>query len=167
MDVLVTIPNEPILEGVVAFSDTFTLTATSQLSNVIRSQANGTTQAVLYPSVKMGASQGGEGHPGSQVSYNFVLTNTGANSDAFQLSVASSWVTNLSMESTGDIAVGEAVSLTLVVDIPKSAVDGETEPAVLTAVSCCDRDVSTSTSALTTARWFRYYFPLGFRYVRE
>jgi uncharacterized membrane protein len=159
----VTIPNEPVLEGAVIASDTFTLTATSQLSNTVRSRVTGTTLVVTDPGVELSASQIGEGNLGEQVSYSFVLTNTGGYSDTFLLLAESTWTTKVSLESASELATGEAVTLTMIVDIPMGVVDGETEIAVLTAVSGCNQDAIARTSALTTARWRRYYFPLMFR----
>ena len=87
----VKIPNS-LLEGSVIYSDTFTLTATSQLSNVVSSQAEGITLALVDTGVELSPNQSGEGYPGAQVGYEIVLTNTGSCTDTFILSVDSAWI---------------------------------------------------------------------------
>ncbi|MBK8984857.1 MAG: choice-of-anchor B family protein [Chloroflexi bacterium] len=88
--------------------------------------------------------------PGATVTYTVQITNTGSVADTFNLAVTSSWPTEL---STLAIALdsGQSSSFTATVQVPLDAAAGDSDAAVVTAVSQADGSVSEATQLTTSA----------------
>jgi hypothetical protein len=145
--VIVTIPSMP---NVIIGQDTFTLTATGGLGGV--AEATGTTLANVTPGGTVTAPAGKSGMPLEVVSYDFVVTNTGDYTDTFSLGVTGIWTATLpGGDTTGPLAAGESITVTVLVTVPAEAVDGMTDVSTLTITSALDPDLTAAASVTTTA----------------
>lgn len=133
-------------------SDAFTLRATSLADETVIAEANGTTISDATPAVSVGTDQAASGAPGEQVVYVFTLANLGDYTDTFELSLSgATWATGLSITTTGEIAPGAMVMITVTVDIPAGVEDGDVDVVTLTATSLLDPTVTDTATATTTA----------------
>ncbi len=150
--------------GVIAASDTFTLTATSQWEMSITGQATGTTHVIATPNVLLGPDQTGAGAPGTDVSYTFVVTNTGNFPDTFLISVSGVWTPTVSAPDTGSLGFGESFTFTVTVSVPATALGGESDTATVTVTSSLDGTVAASALAETQAvenTIYKLFFPIS------
>jgi hypothetical protein len=84
--------------------------------------------------------------------------------DTFTLTVAGAlWPSVLSASQTDPLPPGDSQAVTLTVDIPVSAADGDTDTATVAAVSMLDPGVSDSATATTTAVIYRIFLPILFK----
>lgn len=92
------------------------------------------------------------GVPGQTLTYTHTLTNLGQDTDDINLSANSgSWVTGIEPNAISGLAAGASVPVTVTVMIPPSAVAGDEDMAVITAVSQSDLSASSSVTDTTTA----------------
>jgi len=147
--VTVAIPNNPV-ETVILANDTFTLTASGSLGSL--AQASGVTYAGAEPAVALSPARTAQGAPGDGVTYVFTLTNQGNYTDTFALALSGVWTATLpGGSSSGPLAAGESVTVTLVVTVPLDANVGDTDVTTLTVVSSLDNAVTAVSTATTTA----------------
>ena len=101
----------------------------------------------------------GSGAPGSVVSYEVTITNTGDGSDTFDLTVSGyAWATTISDNSV-TLGAGESAVVTVEVTIPGDAADGDMDTVTVTATSSGDPGVSDSHDITTTASTAPPNFP--------
>jgi uncharacterized membrane protein len=85
------------------------------------------------------------------VTYTLHVTNTGNTVDTFDLAVSgNTWPTTASA-GTVTLNVGESTEVTVVVDIPSTAADGEMDSAAVTATSQSDTSATDVATLMTTA----------------
>ncbi len=90
------------------------------------------------------------GAPGSEVTYTVQITNTGSVSDSFTLDITSDWTAS---QSAFVLALDSQASsaFTVTVQIPASALAGESDVATVTAVSHTDPTATANTQLTTSA----------------
>jgi hypothetical protein len=110
------------------------------------------TMTVVAPvfGVDLQASSALTGTPGTAVTYTLWLTNTGNAADTFTLSASNVWATTLS-DTSVSLNAGEGMMMTVVVDIPASAVTGDMDVATVTAVSGSSGTATASVDLTTMA----------------
>jgi hypothetical protein len=103
------------------------------------------------------------GKPGTTVTYNLTVTNTGSVSDIFNATVAgNAWATSVPTP-VGPLAAGASRAVTVTANIPAGAVDGTHDTALVTFTSAGDPSKS-ATSTLTTtsnSKLSSFYFAEG------
>ncbi|MCP4428975.1 MAG: hypothetical protein GY803_31205, partial [Chloroflexi bacterium] len=139
--------------GTAGYRDTTTIVATSDFGG-IRSVMD-TTIISQTAGVDIDPSRSGVGDPGTQVSYNHTLTNTGDGPDTFILrpitttAVPSGWTISVIPEQTGFVPSGAQIPFTTTIEIP-SGMPADTQHVVtFEAVSVNDATM-TDTLAVTT-----------------
>jgi hypothetical protein len=101
--------------------------------------------------------------PGSEVVYQFEVTNTGDYIDTFSLSLGGIWPASLpGGDSTGPLSPGEAATVIVLVTVPGSMAEGGTDVTTLTATSGLIRYAADSAKMTTRASFFIYptFFPI-------
>jgi len=102
------------------------------------------------------------GAPGTAVTHTLTLTNTGNIADTFDLTLDTAvWPTQINPNSV-TLAAYESTTVTVVVDIPLTALGGETDGVGVTAVSQGDA-TQTAQFALTTVVNYVNYLPMVIR----
>ncbi len=110
--------------------------------------------------VDVGPDSAAEAQAGTTMTYTVWVTNTGDVSDAYDLSVSgAAWNTTLS-DASVTLNAGEAVAVTVWVDVPASASGGEMDVAAVTATSQSDGSVSDSATLTTTVPTMGVYLPI-------
>ena len=146
-------------EAAAGASDAVLATAVSQTDGTKSANLLLTTTAnyVYRPSMPAALSLGGR--PGQKVAYTISLANTGNITDTFLLSSGgNSWITILPVTQI-ELPVGAQSEFQVQVTIPANAVYGDTDTAVITALSQGDGTSYASTTLLTSAQ--RYGVVLG------
>jgi carboxypeptidase T len=100
-----------------------------------------------------------DGFPGMLVTYTLHITNTGITTDTFDVQTLSLWEVS-SAASTGSLASGESMTLTLVVSIPVLAPSGTSDAATVTVTSQGAPGIWQSVVLATTARWNGVWIPI-------
>ncbi|MCP4358647.1 MAG: hypothetical protein GY796_11570, partial [Chloroflexi bacterium] len=91
--------------------------------------------------------------PGMQATHALTLTNLASSSDTFTITVSGqNWVSILSDNSSGPLAGSGRFPFTLDVTIPATAVDGDQDMAMVTAVSHNDPAVTQSVTLIAQAQ---------------
>jgi hypothetical protein len=107
------------------------------------------------------ANQAGEALRGTPLAYTLTLTNLSALEDSFTLQVAgNAWQVSAPPGPIGPLAPGASEEITVTVDIPGTALDGEQDTATLTAASQGDPGRTAIAVLITTARQPAAFFPL-------
>ncbi len=96
---------------------------------------------------------------GDTVVYTFTITNLGSNSDSYALTVSgNSWPTEIwnatqtaKISTVGPLAPGGSVDITILVIVPETAADEQTDTGTITATSAGDASVSNFATVITTA----------------
>lgn len=90
--------------------------------------------------------------PGTTVPYTLKVNNRTGNDDSFDLTVSgNAWPTSLSMANTGIILHSESVTLTVEVQVPDSALPGDTDTVTINATSLTDPAMADTATVTTTA----------------
>ncbi len=140
-------------------SDDFLLAASSQTIPGIVLYAQGFTELDAQPAVSLSDPQQRGAFPGELPTYVFTITNQGLMTDTFSLQVTGLWgAIILDGETTPPVAPGGSVTVTIVVEIPMTAVGGDFDVTTLIVTSGWDSEVTASVTATTTA-WYRLYLP--------
>jgi uncharacterized membrane protein len=149
LDIEVTIPQTPAVEGVIMASDVFSLTATSQQDGTVSDLAEGWTHANVEPGVVLvPGSTLVPGDPGSMATHVFTVTNTGDYTDTYAVALSGySWGTS-APASLGPVGPGQSAVLQVQVSVPASFPPLADEFEVL-VTSGLDTDVSASASGVT------------------
>jgi YVTN family beta-propeller protein len=114
----------------------------------------GLTGPVITP-----PTQTDSGEAGTTITYTFLLANYTGTTDSFDLFVSGDlWPTSLSIENTGIIFDGESATFTVNVDIPSSALPGDTDTAMITATSVTDHAITDIATVTTTANSGEYAY---------
>lgn len=93
----------------------------------------------------------GMGLPGDTVTYTLVLTNWTGSDTSFDLSASdNSWPTNVIPNPTGVISNGTSIPVTVTVDIPETANQGDFDVATLHAAGLGPASAFSDTAVLTT-----------------
>jgi hypothetical protein len=100
------------------------------------------------------------GFPGETVMYVLTLSNTGVLSDVYGITAVSTWDYTISPTNTFSLAGGAVVTLTVAVDIPGSATNGDSDVATVTATSQTDPLISASVQLTTTVAFQKIYLPI-------
>lgn len=100
------------------------------------------------------------GFPGETVTYVLTLSNTGVLSDVYGITAVSIWPFTISPTNTFSLEGGEAVTLTVAVQIPGGAADGASDVATVTATSQADPLVSDSAQLTTLVAFQKTYLPV-------
>ena len=96
--------------------------------------------------------QTSEGLPGDRISYHLVITNQTGSSDTFSLSYDSVWDTS-GPANTGEIMDGGWTTITVNVDIPTTAGDGQTVASIVRAAGTSNPGFTNSAIVITVAMW--------------
>lgn len=145
--VTVTIPTMP---EVIIGEDTFTLTAAGEVGGT--DTATGTTKANVNPGGAVVAPQGNIGMPLEVISYTFTVTNTGNYTDSFALGLTGVWTATLPGGSnTGPLAAGASKTMTVLVQVPEGASDGDFDVTTLKITSQLDTSVYATADVKSTA----------------
>ncbi len=94
------------------------------------------------------------GDPGTTVTYTLQVTNAGNTTDMFSVTVGgNTWDTAADPTTVGPLAAGESANVVVTVNIPTSAVGGDTDSATITITSRGDptKSVSVTLTTLTMA----------------
>lgn len=151
--VTVSIPNAPG-RGVVIGIDSFTLRATSGFGPAFGVTAQGQTAAEVEVGVGLTGAQSGSALPGRTVTYSLTLSNQGAYTDTFSLSLGSHvWPTSLSQTS---VTLGPGASADVSVAVTVGV--GQQDVVLVTATSGLSAE--TSASVTLSTRTFMYYGPI-------
>ena len=91
------------------------------------------------------------GTPGQTIAYSFAVTNEQDTEETLNLSAVSSsgWSATISGESSRTIAAGSSATVTINLQIPSDAIDGDTDELTLTATSATDESVANSDTVTT------------------
>lgn len=147
------------------------LTATGTIDNLysgVRSDqvsptVMGTPLSTLVhrPGLAIAAGQDHWGHPGDQLIFMQVFTNTGNYTDSFDIQVNSGldWISLESPVTTLALGPGENTGIGLTAAIPAEAAMGTGDTAVLTIISQSDPAVSAEAIAAVGV-YYRFYIPL-------
>ncbi len=105
------------------------------------------------------------GDPNATVTYTLQITNTGLNSDTFDIAVTgNNWTTTTPVQ-LGPLAAGASDNFDVTVTIPASVADGATDTATIIVTSQADGAQSTTATLTTTAQIsetpaYRLFLPL-------
>jgi hypothetical protein len=100
------------------------------------------------------------GRPGSHVTYELTVANTGAQADTFNLSVSgASWQTTLSQSSI-ILASGASAKITVTVTIPVGSPFGLSDDVTITATSQGDPGVTDSSILVTSVNGRSLFLPI-------
>lgn len=106
----------------------------------------------LVYGVDLSPDMGGHDIPTETVSYTLSLTNTGEGPDTFAISLgAHLWPASLDQTMVGPLDVGESGQVTAQVQIPETALGGDSDAVVVTVTSSQDPTKSDSATLTTTA----------------
>jgi choice-of-anchor B domain-containing protein len=90
------------------------------------------------------------GLPGTTVTYTLQITNTGLTTDTFTLDTASNWTATQSAFIVS-LGIAQSQTFSVVVQIPPEALAGQSDEALVTAVSHGDSSVTAATQLTTSA----------------
>jgi uncharacterized repeat protein (TIGR01451 family) len=156
INVNVTIPLEA-LEGEL---DASVLHVTSEIPGTQPAIAQiTTTVAALYNLVLVPESATQSALPGEMVTYTLQLTNIGVSSDAYTITLSSTWTAELDFP-LGPVLPAESITITVRVQVPLDAVFHDSDQAIVTAISQGD-PTRVRTAVLTTRveAAHRFYLP--------
>jgi uncharacterized membrane protein len=91
--------------------------------------------------------------PGQTVTYQLQVNNIGLNSDTYDITVNSLW-SYASPSVIGPLNPGENATFDVSITIPADALHGESDTAIVTAISQYNTDISDSSSLTTTANYY-------------
>ncbi|MCP4359640.1 MAG: hypothetical protein GY796_16660 [Chloroflexi bacterium] len=136
-----------------ADNDTTSVTATSTFDPSTSAAATLTSTAVIPPSygVSLSGDDAATGAPGTAVTYTLHITNSGSLTDTFDLTASGVWTPTLSTHSI-TLTSGASTTMTVVIPIPGSATNGDSNQAIITATSTLDPLASDSVTLTTTAQ---------------
>ena len=129
------------------------ITATSRVSPAISATVVNTTTVTGTPvtlGVLIEPDRMAIGDPMEIITYYHTVTNTGTVTDSIGLSVVSAWTATVDPTQVDDLAAGDSMPVTVTVTIPGTAMPGEEELAVVTAVSLSNPDDASSSVTDTT-----------------
>ncbi len=133
--------------------DIVTVTVASLADPLAMDQSVLTTTAVLVPAynVELAPAEVAEsGAAGETVSYHLMVTNTGNITDTYSITATAGWEVGLPV--TGfSLGPGESAPLTVNVDIPVAAVDGESDVTTVTIMSETVPELTDVSTLTTTA----------------
>ena len=146
------------------FTNSVTIDTTTPQVRLENNEAQA-TGLFITPDVNLSASdQSEEGPPGTTVSYNVGIMNTGTYTDRFDLTISgNAWATTLSVSTTQWLALGESTNVTLTVTVAPDAADGTMDVVTLTATSRWNQTVLASVDLTTVSRWYNIYLPVGLK----
>ncbi|NJD60137.1 MAG: M28 family peptidase [Anaerolineae bacterium] len=99
------------------------------------------------------------GEPGTQVIYEFAVTNIGDYMDTFTMGLSGDWIASLPAgDSTGPLASGESLLVTVIVSVPEDALPGSGDRTILSVSSTLDPDIMISAKMVTIAGSPPYYY---------
>jgi hypothetical protein len=98
--------------------------------------------------------------PGSTVTYNLQVTNSGDLSDTFDVSLSHTWPTTVSLSALGPLSPGLSAELEVMVHIPRDAQVGLADTATITITSRGDKQQSASATLTTSAGPYKLFLPL-------
>ncbi len=140
-------------------SDMATVTGTSAGDPAESDSMNVATSVPQTYGVEVTGDSSGSGAPGAVVPYDVTITNTGDGSDTFDLTTSgNTWTATLS-ENSVTLGAGESAVVTVEVNIPGDAADGDMDTVTVTATSTGDPGVSDSHGITTTASTAPSNFP--------
>jgi uncharacterized membrane protein len=99
-------------------------------------------------------------YPGSTVTYNLQVTNSGDLSDTFDVSLSHTWPTTVSLAALGPLSPGLSATLDVMVYVPRDAQVGLADTATVTITSRGDKQQSASATLTTSAGPYKLFLPL-------
>lgn len=142
-------------------TDTTTVTATSTLSPEVSDAELVTTTAVIVPvySVELSGDDAMSGDPGDVITYTLTVTNAGNVMDTFNIDISGeTW--SVSAPANVMVNAGASTTFDVVVTIPASAMDAESDMVTVTVTSANDAGATDSADLTTTAVINSYYIYL-------
>jgi uncharacterized membrane protein len=152
--VAVHIPYQP-LTVTVLFSDVFSLYVTSTAAPAVGTRATGTTYAAADLAVALVADRtSGFGLPGQVVTYTLTVTNAGAYTDSYALTVlpGSIWPAAVTPTQTPVLAPGDSARAWVRVSVPRG-MGGTTDPVAIRAQSGWNAAVRAEQLLVTQRGW--------------
>jgi carboxypeptidase T len=95
--------------------------------------------------------------PGQTVTYHMQVNNIGLNVDSYDITANSQWAYT-APSTIGPINPGEYATFDVTVTIPADAIHGESDTAVVTAISQYNPDITDSSTLTTTANYYDLTF---------
>ncbi|HNT22826.1 MAG TPA: C25 family cysteine peptidase [Anaerolineales bacterium] len=135
--------------------DTTLVQAQSQADQDVAAQASLVTTARVYGVEVSPTNASVTGLPGAVVTYNFQVTNTGGQSDSFDLALgAYTWPTQLEKTVIGPLSPGASANFWVRVSIPAGVADYDLDATTLALASQKDARFGAVASMTTTARTY-------------
>jgi hypothetical protein len=103
-----------------------------------------------------------EGHPGEVLTYTLQVSNIGDFKDSYNVVISSTWETTATL-TIGPLLPGEDANLIVLVTIPKDAMHGDWDYALVTLNSQIKPSISHSIKLTSTAFWHRMLMPLAMK----
>lgn len=113
---------------------------------------------VIHYGVALSGDAQADGFPGQTMTYVLTATNTGSLPDTIDFSVLATWTVDLPI-STLLLGPGEHKVFTATVQIPTSVGDGDSDTAIIHAVSRKDPEATGTIVLTTTAHLYKTYLP--------
>jgi uncharacterized membrane protein len=103
-----------------------------------------------------------EGHPGNVLTYTLEVSNIGDFKDIYNVEISATWETTAVL-TVGPLMPGEYGSLLVLVTIPKDAMQGDWNFALVTLTSQVKPSISHTVKLTSTAVWHRMLIPLAMK----
>jgi uncharacterized membrane protein len=103
-----------------------------------------------------------EDHPGNVLTYTLLVSNDGDFEDSYDVEITATWETTASL-FIGPLLPGEDKELVVTVTIPKYALHGDWDTAVITVTSQAKPEISHQATLTSTAVWHRTLMPLAMK----
>ncbi|MBN1877655.1 MAG: S8 family serine peptidase [Anaerolineae bacterium] len=146
----------PMMMPATVLTNTASITATPQDSELVNNTGIVTTQIIpnaeFFGLLLAPVQAKHYGGPGAAVNYTLEVMNTGNITDTFDVTFSGNiWTTAVNAMTIGPLFAGNDDNLVVTVDVPGSAMDGDTDTVTVTVTSRGDPDQSTSARLTTEA----------------
>jgi PKD repeat protein len=124
------------------------------VSSTLTTQAKNTYGLELAP-----YADAQSGYVGTSVTYTILVTNTGNTTDIYDMAITSTWGAQITTP-IGPLTSGSRIFFTVVINIPRDAIDGSRNTATVAVTSWGDPMLTKKVILTTTARAYRLFLPV-------